>query len=123
MIILAEINWNYLLSDGLVITLVGYFIVFLALVLLAFVFNAIPKLLDFQKRRALRKKGKEASLIASEEDLSGEANAAIGTAIFMFFNEMHDDEDTIITIRKISKSYSPWSSKIYGITRGLNRRF
>ncbi len=121
--ILAEINWNYLVSDGLVITLVGYLIVFLALVLLAFVFNAIPKLLGYQKRRALRKKGKEASLIDSADDLSGEANAAIGTAIFMFFNEMHDDEDTIITIRKISKSYSPWSSKIYGITRGLNRRF
>jgi Na+-transporting methylmalonyl-CoA/oxaloacetate decarboxylase gamma subunit len=121
--ILAEINWSYLLNDGLVITLVGYLIVFLALVLLFFVFNAIPKLLNYQKRRALRKKGKEASLIASAEDLSGEANAAIGTAIFMFFNEMHDDEDTIITIRKISKSYSPWSSKIYGITRGLNRRF
>ena len=123
MLILAEINWTYLTSDGLVITLVGYMIVFLALVLLAFVFNAIPKLLDYQKRRALRKKGKEASLISAADDLSGEANAAIGTAIFMFFNEMHDDEDTIITIRKISKSYSPWSSKIYGITRGLNRRF
>ncbi|MGD9329320.1 MAG: OadG family transporter subunit [Cyclobacteriaceae bacterium] len=120
---LAEINWNYLLNDGLVITLVGYLIVFMALVLLAFVFNAVPKLLDVQKRRNLRKRGKEATFIASTEDLSGEANAAIGTAIFMFFNEMHDDEDTIITIRKISKSYSPWSSKIYGITRGLNRRF
>lgn len=111
------------MHDGLVITLVGYLIVFLALVLLTFVFNAVPKLLDFQKRRALKKKGKEASLVTSTDNLSGEANAAIGTAIFMFFNEMHDDEDTIITIRKISKSYSPWSSKIYGITRGLNRRF
>jgi len=123
MMILAEINWSYLLNDGLVITLVGYLIVFLALVMLAFVFNAVPKLLDYQKRRALRKKGKEAALINSLDHLSGEANAAIGTAIFMFFNEMHDEEDTIITIRKISKSYSPWSSKIYGITRGLNRRF
>jgi len=121
--ILAEINWNYLLGDGLVITLVGYLIVFLALVLLTFVFNAVPKLLDFQKRRVLKKKGKEAALLTSTDQLSGEANAAIGTAIFMFFNEMHDEEDPIITIRKISKSYSPWSSKIYGITRGLNRRF
>jgi len=123
MTILAEINWGYLLTDGLVITLVGYLIVFLALVLLAFVFNAVPKLLKFQKRRALRRKGRLHDLNTSLDHMSGEANAAIGTAIFMFFNEMHDDEDTIITIRKISKSYSPWSSKIYGITRGLNRRF
>ena len=123
MLILAEINWDYFLSDGLVITLVGYLIVFLALVLLAVVFNTVPKLLTYQKRRALKKKGKKAALIASIDHLSGEANAAIGTAIFIFFNEMHDEEDPIITIRKISKSYSPWSSKIYGITRGLNRRF
>jgi Na+-transporting methylmalonyl-CoA/oxaloacetate decarboxylase gamma subunit len=123
MTIIVEINWSYLLTDGLVITLVGYLIVFLALVLLTFVFNAIPKLLKFQKRRTLRRKGRAHDLNTSVDHMSGEANAAIGTAIFMFFNEMHDDEDTIITIRKISKSYSPWSSKIYGITRGLNRRF
>jgi hypothetical protein len=123
MTILAEINWEYLFGDGLVITLIGYLIVFLALVLLALVFNAIPKLLRIQKRRALLKKGRKIDPGTSLDHISGEANAAIGTAIFMFFNEMHDDEDTIITIRKISKSYSPWSSKIYGITRGLNRRF
>lgn len=123
MTIYAEINWNYLFGDGLVITLVGYLIVFLALVLLAFVFNTIPRILKIQKRRALRKKGRMIDPDTSLDHISGEANAAIGMAIFMFFNEMHDDEDTIITIRKVSKSYSPWSSKIYGITRGLNRRF
>jgi hypothetical protein len=123
MTLLAEINWDYLFGNGLIITLVGYLIVFLALVLLAFVFNTVPKLLEIQKRRALLKKGRSIDPNVSFDHISGEANAAIGTAIFMFFNEMHDDEDTIITIRKVSKSYSPWSSKIYGITRGLNRRF
>ena len=123
MIILGEINWNYLFGDGLVITLVGYLIVFLALVILAFVFNAVPRILKIQKVWVLRKKGRQIGSGTSLNHISGEANAAIGTAIFMFFNEMHDEEDTIITIRKISKSYSPWSSKIYGITRGLNRRF
>lgn len=122
MTVLAEINWNYLLSDGLVITLVGYLMVFLALVSLAIVFSMVPKILELRKKRALRRKGKLIDL-SMLDHLSGEANAAIGTAIFMFFNEMHDEEDPIITIRKISKSYSPWNSKIYGITRGLNRRF
>jgi Na+-transporting methylmalonyl-CoA/oxaloacetate decarboxylase gamma subunit len=123
MSILSEINWTYLLGEGLIITLVGYLIVFLALVLLAFVFNAIPRLIKFQRKRALMKKGRKSGIHTSLDHISGEANAAIGTAIFMFFNEMHDEEDPIITIRKISKSYSPWNSKIYGITRGLNRRF
>ena len=88
MTILAEINWNYLFGDGLVITLVGYLIVFLALVLLAFVFNAVPKLLEIQKRRALIKKGRKIDPGTSFDHISGEANAAIGTAVFMFFNEM-----------------------------------
>ena len=73
-------------------------------------------------RRQLRKRGAESGVI---EDLTitGEVSAAISTALHLFFNEMHDDEKTVITIKKISSRYSPWSSKIYNVTRGLNRRF
>ena len=70
----------------------------------------------------MRKRGAESGVI---EDLTitGEVSAAISTALHLFFNEMHDDEKTVITIKKISSRYSPWSSKIYNVTRGLNRRF
>jgi len=117
------INWELIKGDGLIITFVGYLIVFAALVLLYFVFNNLPKLLHIQTRRELRKKGKKHDLSAQEIEISGEVNAAIGAAVFAIFNEMHDDEDTVITIKRVSKNYSPWSSKIYGVTRGLNRRF
>lgn len=117
------INWDYILGDGLLITMIGYLIVFIALVLLTLVFNYIPKILRMQARRNLKKKGRPEELDASKMEIPGEVNAAIGTAIFLFFNEMHDIEDPIITIKRISKNYTPWSSKIYGVTRGLNRRF
>ena len=105
---------------------VGYVIVFTALISLYFVFNYIPVLLTFmtkrQLRRKLRRQGMQEEVI-DDITITGEVGAAISTALHLFFNEMHDDEKTVLTIRKISKSYSPWSSKIYNVTRGLNRRF
>lgn len=123
MSILLEINWDYLLGDGLIITFVGYLIVFLSLILLSSVFSMLPRLLNYQTRRELRRKGKEHELNANDLEISGEVNAAISTAIFLFLDEQHDQEDPVITIKRISKNYTPWSSKIYGVTRNLNRRF
>lgn len=113
-------------SEYTTLAFVGYVIVFVALIALYFVFTYIPVLLTFitkrQLRRQLRKKGAQEEVI---EDIiiTGEVSAAISTALHLFFNEMHDDEKTVLTIKKISKSYSPWSSKIYNVTKGLNRRF
>ena len=47
--------------------------------------------------------------------VSAETYAAISMAIHLFMveNEAHDFEDTVLTINKVSKTYSPWSSKIY----------
>ena len=113
-------------SEFTTLAFVGYVIVFVALIALYLVFNYIPVLLTFitkrQLRRQLRKKGAQEEVI-EDITITGEVGAAISTALYLFFNEMHDDEKTVLTIRKISKSYSPWSSKIYNVTRGLNRRF
>lgn len=113
-------------SEYTTLAFVGYVIVFAALIALYFVFNYIPVLLTFitkrQLRRQLRKKGAQEEVI-EDITITGEVGAAISTALYLFFNEMHDDEKTVLTIKKISKSYSPWSSKIYNVTKGLNRRF
>ena len=105
---------------------VGYVIVFVALISLYFVFQNIPKLLSIITKRSLkrqmRKRGME-EVVIDDLTISGEVSAAISTALHLFFNEMHDDEKTVLTIKKISSRYSPWSSKIYNVTRGLNRRF
>ncbi|MCF8370745.1 MAG: OadG family protein [Bacteroidales bacterium] len=101
-------------SFGLIVAAVGYVIVFCSLVLLYYVFSSLPRIINIKIRSRLRKEGKE---FAEEDDFSvtGEVNAAISTALFLYFNEMHDEESNIITIRKVSKTYSPWSSKIYGL--------
>jgi len=53
----------------------------------------------------------------SEEEMSGEVNAAIAMALYMYQNEMHDYENTVLTINKVSRNYSPWSSKIYTLRK------
>ncbi|HAH59495.1 MAG TPA: phage tail protein, partial [Bacteroidales bacterium] len=34
--------------------------------------------------------------------------------------ELHDHEDAVLTIKKVARTYSPWSSKIYGL-RNLSK--
>ena len=41
--------------------------------------------------------------------------AAIAMALYLYQNELHDYENTVLTINKVSKNYSPWSSKLYGL--------
>ena len=71
------------------------------------------------KKEKTRKEGKEKTEIQSESSLTGDENAAICTALYLYFTELHDEEKYAMTIHKVSKTYSPWSSKIYGVMNGI----
>jgi hypothetical protein len=43
----------------------------------------------------------------------GEVIAAISMAMHEMQNDVHDVEDTVLTITRVKRTYSPWSSKIY----------
>jgi len=45
----------------------------------------------------------------------GKISAVIGVALNLYMDDVHDYEDTILTIQKVVRPYSPWSSKIYGL--------
>lgn len=117
--IFLQINIEALNSENLIIAFVGYIIVFIALVLLYFVFNSLPKLINLQAKLNLRKKG--LTEMAEKEDLSiqGPVVAAISMAIHLHLNEFHDDEEHIMTIKRVARVYSPWSSKIYSMRQPL----
>ena len=44
---------------------------------------------------------------------SGEYYAAIAMALHEYQNNIHDVEETLLTIQRTKRNYSPWSSKIY----------
>lgn len=98
---------------AVIVCVVGYSVVFAVLILLYFVYNTIPKILNMQTRQRLRRKGKKEC--EECEDITGEVNAAISTALHLYMSELHDEESGVMTIKKVSKRYSPWSSKIYGL--------
>lgn len=115
---LQEITFNpsaIFSQDGLFISIVGYLIVFMALVMLFLVFSNLAKILNKNVKKKLAAKGEAYEGEDSEFHISGETNAAIATALYMYFSELHDLESAVLTIKKVEKTYSPWSSKIYGL--------
>lgn len=105
-------------SWGGAITIIAMAIVIMALVVLSLLFLGFGKISQFFLTRK-KKEAKEAANHESDhshEDLdSGEVIAAIAAALSEHFGGNHDIEDTILTIRRMKKAYSPWSSKLYGL--------
>jgi hypothetical protein len=56
---------------------------------------------------------KEAESLGTE----GEVFAAIAMALNLYAKEIHEFENMKITIQRSVKPYSPWSSKIYGVSQ------
>ena len=110
----VSFNINNLSSSDVIITVLGYSIVFLALLLLFFTLVNVSKLLKLNLRKRLLKAGKHTSE-DNELSISGETIAAISTSILLHFQEAHDFENTVITIKKVQSVYSPWNSKLYGL--------
>lgn len=52
---------------------------------------------------------------------SAEEIAAIAMALQRYKDELHDKESTVLTINRVARAYSPWSSKIYGL-RQFNKK-
>ncbi len=111
--LLNEISFDFSNVTGLSVTIavVGYVIVFGALLLLFWIFNSLPKLINLNLKRKFKKEGKD----KNEEimHIEGNTTAAICMALYLHLNELHDEESDVITIKRVSKQYTPWSSKIY----------
>ncbi len=102
---------------SIIITIVGYVVVFLALLALVFVIGRISVIQAFFIQLKLRRNRKhnDETVKTPEISISACENAAICTALYLYFTELHDEEKYVMTVKKVSRTYSPWSSKIYGI--------
>ncbi|HKI44288.1 MAG TPA: OadG family protein, partial [Balneolales bacterium] len=113
---LLQFNLNLIKGEDIELMLVGMGVVFSVLTLLYAVFGNLPKILKLKLT-----KGKRNQAAANETEghhgkqLTGEINAAISMALYIYLEEQHDEEDLVLTQEKVSRIYSPWSSKIYGV--------
>jgi glutaconyl-CoA/methylmalonyl-CoA decarboxylase subunit delta len=117
---LAIIILSSLTTESIVIAVVGYLVVFTSLVLLFWLFNTLPKLIYFRSVRKQKEQGEDSSETL-KLGIEGETTAAISMALHLYLSEIHDEESGILTIKKVSKAYSPWSSKIYAVRNQFNR--
>ena len=114
---------------GIFLTLTAMAVTFLSLIVLYVIFKQVGKFHIKKKSENAKEATKTVSNSAKADtsgQVSAETYAAISMAIHLYKldNEAHDFETTILTINKESKSYSPWSSKIYTLreTPQVNKR-
>jgi Na+-transporting methylmalonyl-CoA/oxaloacetate decarboxylase gamma subunit len=90
----------------------------------AFLIDALYAFIRFIEREKKPAKGTIPISTASLQNVQAEAKlmenekevmAAIAMALFLYSKELHDDETLKLTIKRSAKTYSPWSSKIYGL--------
>ena len=104
-------------SVGIGMSITAMSVVFFGLILLYICFRGIGKIaVSLRRRNAMEAKDITCEIEAKEKKLGeapGEVIAAISLAMHEMQNDVHDVEDTVLTITRVKRSYSPWSSKIY----------
>ena len=100
-------------SRGVGMTLTAMGVVFLGLIMLYLLFKFIGNTaVSLSHKRAMKISGITKEEAKGITEQSGEIYAVIAMAIYEAI-ELHDDENTILTIKNTVRNYSPWSSKIY----------
>ena len=104
-------------SIGIGMTVIAMGVVFFGLILLYIAFKLIGRAsVTLSRRNAMKVKGITDKQEAKEKRLGrapGEIFAAIALAMHEYQTDIHDEEETVLTITRVKRSYSPWSSKIY----------
>lgn len=128
MMTIAKITWDFSAvgsQQGWTIFVIGWLVVFSALILLSLVFRSLPKIMEAasnrkakkaeQKAMAAQKTTTESKEVPADGELTGDVTAAIAFALHEYFNDLHDDEARILKVVHKSRKYSPWNSKIYNV--------
>ena len=118
----ANIGWpEMLLMAG-----IGFALVFLVLVLLIYIMRFMGWVFTRQKKAEKAAKAAATGAVAADDDHEAitdqEIAAAIITALKLYKSNLHDQESEMLTIHRITRAYSPWSSKIHGLTQLPERK-
>lgn len=113
--ILNNLNIEAIDHSAVAIVFTGICIVFSAMLVIYLFFKyLLPFLLSFAAKRKAVELG-QADQNERINAIPGDVNAAIALALYLYLNEMHDKESNVITIKRVSRAYSPWSSKLYNM--------
>ena len=108
-------------SLGIGMTVTAMAVVFIGLILLYGAFKYVGKTAIRMSKKRAKESGIEQTHPKDHHIDEGAVFAAIATALYEIDEDVHDLENTVLTIHKVTRRYSPWSSKIYGM-RELPKR-
>lgn len=103
--------------NGVGMTVIAMAVVFISLALLYGVFKTTGQIFQSLASRAKKTRIKNEMVTEDEIEVSGEVTAAIAMALNLYQSEIHDEENTVLTIKRVARTYSPWSSKIYTLRK------
>lgn len=107
---------------GFIVTLISVSVVLSALIVLAILIWLFSRVIIYlakrQSEESRKKSLKNPNAVVHdvEEESNGEVIAAIALAVKLNKEDLHDKESEVITINSVARHYSPWSSKIHGLT-------
>ncbi len=115
-------------GNGMAIIAMG--VVFSALLVLFLIFKVVGIAnQNFEKRKELKTKSASTKTAdaapakpVNQLEANGEVIAAIAYVLKQYRTDVDNMESNILTINKTARSYSPWSSKIHGLTQQPNRK-
>ena len=112
------------------LTVVAVSVVFIALISVCLIMlgygSAIRNWNEKRKNKGEAKKqsavSSQPAAVSDKKDVDGEVYAAIATAIYLFNEELHDDEDMVITIQDVQRAWTPWNDKRFNMNQYFNKR-
>jgi hypothetical protein len=113
----ASDEFGRLDTSGLAMTLIAMAVIFIALILLYLTFRYVARLSNVDMKKRFRKNRPDLELDEDLEHIPGETIAAISLALHLYNQQLRGLEDAVMTFKNAAKTYSPWSSKIYGLRR------
>ncbi len=106
---------------GYGLTAVAVAVVFLALICISIIITGSGKLIsgteERRKKKAAQPKGRAIKPVSDGTTSELEVIAAIGAAIQLYNDELHDEEENVITIQKVEREWTPWNAKFYNMNR------
>lgn len=105
----------------LLMALIGFVLVFVVLVLLIYIMKGMGWF--FTREHKAKVAASAATPHAHDHAISDqELAAAIITALKLYKSALHDQESEMLTINRITRAYSPWNSKIHGLTQAPEKK-
>ncbi|MCX6165130.1 MAG: hypothetical protein NTU73_09800, partial [Ignavibacteriae bacterium] len=71
----------------------------------------------FNKKKETNKNPESQPVVVVKKEKTDDLSAIIAATIHLYLQEVHDFQNYSLTIKRIDKIYSPWSSKIYGLRK------